>query len=299
MDFPRLSRALLLIPFCCAVMTANGQTASSTELQGRTVPSAHDLATNAPFSLSGTESLSVEVRPAETMSQQDKDLEAGAESVIREKAGFEDLGFGEGGWSYSQLVCPAFPNNLLLRFTRDQGKGERSMFSVSIPRQGEGNVRLIPILRKGYSLFSPAPINAMTVSAFNHILKEASNEPKPDFGAVAACYAALTGAPAVADASGRHIVRSDAPPILHLNADGGTDLMFSVGGAHRWLYDLEFNRAGKLAKASRSAEGADEAVRTVPSGKEPQWRPIPAGSEPKAHSIPASAEPTVKPVPVR
>jgi hypothetical protein len=68
-----------------------------------------------------------------------------------------------------------------------------SVFTVSIPRGGDGRVRIIPIQRRGYSLFSPAPINALTISAFNHI--RAEEHPKaPDWLGTGLCYAALAGA---------------------------------------------------------------------------------------------------------
>ena len=78
----------------------------------------------------------VEFRPADEMSQEDRDLEAGAESSIAERAGFQDLEFNEGKWNYQQIVCPALPNHLFLRFTRNNGIGDQSVFSVSIPRNG-------------------------------------------------------------------------------------------------------------------------------------------------------------------
>ena len=49
------------------------------------------------------------------------------------------------------------------------------MFSASIPRGGEGRVRIIPIVRKGYSLFSPARIGALTIASFNRIHSEEEN----------------------------------------------------------------------------------------------------------------------------
>jgi hypothetical protein len=94
------------------------------------------------------------------------------ETSIQERAGFQSLGFNEGDWAYEQLDCPALPNHLLLRFSRNEGTREMSMFSAAIPRNGEGKVRIIPKLRKGYSLFSPAPIGAMTILALNHIRAE-------------------------------------------------------------------------------------------------------------------------------
>jgi hypothetical protein len=137
---------------------------------------------------------SLEFLPYERMTPKDRDLEADAESSISEKAGLAGLEFNQGKWNYQQVVCPALPNHLFLQFTRNNGAGDASVFSASIPRGGDGRVRIIPILRRGYSLFSPAPINALTISAFNHILAEEHPAKAPDWLGTGLCYAALAGA---------------------------------------------------------------------------------------------------------
>src|SRR5580692_3474616 len=111
----------------------------------------------------------IHVRSAADMTQHDRDLEADAESSIQERAGFQNLEFNEVTWTYQQLDCEALPNHLFLRFSRNDGTRAMSMFSAAIPRNGDGRVHIIPIVRKGYSLFSPAPIAALTIAAFNHI----------------------------------------------------------------------------------------------------------------------------------
>lgn len=273
MSFPLARRALVIVVLCSA-----GLICAQQEVPGsKPIQSPRNPESRAPFSLTGTGSLVVQVRQAEAMSQQDKVLEAGAESVIREKAGFEDLGFNEEGWTYKQLICPAFPNHLLLRFTRNGSSGERSMFSVSIPRTMEGQIRVVPILRKGYSLFSPAPVNAMGLGAVRHMLAEEPAENKPEFGALAVCYAALTGAPSVAAPNGESIEPA-APPAVDTNADGSFDLRFSMAGARPMRYDLFFDRKGRLIKASRSEDGVSTA-HTIPAGPAPKEYSIPQGRQ--------------------
>jgi hypothetical protein len=99
---------------------------------------------------------SIEFLPAEQMSEKDKLLEADAESSIQERTRWTDIAFNEGQWNYRQVVCTAFPNHLFLQFTRNSGAGDVTMFSASIPRNREGRVRIVPVQRHGYSLFSPA-----------------------------------------------------------------------------------------------------------------------------------------------
>ena len=136
----------------------------------------------------------LEFRPYDQMTPQDRDLAADAESAIDERAGFVGLEFNQGKWSYQQICCSALPKHLFLQFTRNNGTGDVSVFSASIPRGGDGRVRIIPIVRRGYSLFSPAPINALTISAFNHIRAEEHVDTTPEWLATGMCYAALAGA---------------------------------------------------------------------------------------------------------
>jgi hypothetical protein len=99
----------------------------------------------AAFSAEQTNPLShsIQIISEAEMSRADRDLVADAQSSIQERAGFENLEFDNGGWTYRELVCPALPNHLFLRFTRDDGTRHMSMFSASIPRDGNGRVHII------------------------------------------------------------------------------------------------------------------------------------------------------------
>ncbi len=100
----------------------------------------------------------------------------------------------QGTWNATQVVCPALPHHLFLRYTRNNGTGDVTVFTASIPRNGDGRVRIIPIQRRGYSLFSPAPINALTISAFNHIRAEEPDDQRAaNWLGNGLCYAALAG----------------------------------------------------------------------------------------------------------
>ncbi len=201
---------------------------------------------------------SIELRAPSQMTQQDRDVEADGEASIRERVSFSNLEFNEGKWSYQQLVCPSLPNHVLLRFTRNNGAGDVSVFSASIPRGGDGRVRIIPILRRGYSLFSPAPINALTISAFNHIRAEEHLDGAPDWLGTALCYAALAGAhpqvAQVADYSQGENFPAAMPAILQIPIRGGAIIRFTDTTAHprpmEWT--MTFNRKGKLLKATHA-----------------------------------------------
>lgn len=126
-------------------------------VEGRLVP---PPVSPTPFSTDAStrhSAFSVEFRPADRMTEADRLLAADAESSIAEHAGLNGFEFEQGRWSYQQVVCPALPHHLFLQYTRNNGVGDVTVFSASIPRGGEGRVRIIPILRRSYSLFRPRP----------------------------------------------------------------------------------------------------------------------------------------------
>jgi len=225
---------------------------------------------------------SIRLLAPEQMSEADRNLEAEAESSVAERAGFADIAFNEGKWSYGELVCPAFPNHLFLRFTRNNGTGDVSVFSASVPRNGEGRVRIIPIQRRGYSLFSPAPINAMTVAAFNRIRSEEDVE-AVDWGGMALCYAALAGAnPEIgfsAPLTGGLTKINSMGPVLANEPKGGAVIHLTDEGAQPrpMEWSLIFNAKGRLIKAAH-APAALSATKKVPASDGKQvTTPVPGG----------------------
>lgn len=214
----------------------------------------------APFPANGARKpiSTIELRSADELTQQDRLLIADSESSIAEHAGFAGLEYGQSNWTYREIGCPTFPNHLFLQYMRNNGSGDVTMFSVSIPRNGEGRVRIVPILKRGYSLFSPAPINALTISAFNHIRAEEGESANSDWLGNALCYAALAG-------SVPQIVPPDATPAVHkpiaaLNAamdiqmqgHGMETIRFDDAAArpHAMEWTMTFARNGKLIKAT-------------------------------------------------
>jgi hypothetical protein len=215
-----------------------------------------------PFSLSarGRDQL-IEFRATDQMIAKDREVVANAESSIAERAKFLGMEFDEGKWNYEQVVCSAIPNHILLRFTRNNGTGDSSVFSVSIPRNGDGRVRIIPIQMRGYSLFSPAPVNAMAISAFNRIRSEEHFDTPPDWLATGLCYAGLTGGrPQVAlsvdrfDGSKNSLA---APPKLQIQHGGNVILSFvDLSTAQRPIeWTMEFDGHGKLLRILHKAAG--------------------------------------------
>lgn len=198
----------------------------------------------------------IEFRSAAQMTATDRLLAADAESSIAEHAGLNGFELEQGTWSYQQVVCPALPNHVFLQYTRNNGVGDVTVFSASIPRGGEGRVRIIPILRRGYSLFSPAPINALTISAFNHIRSEEQAGTSSSWLGNGLCYAALAGAhPRIAAANQEPAVnRSIAAlrAVMDVPFKGGEVIRFVDDAAtpKPMEWTMTFSYRGKLIKAA-------------------------------------------------
>jgi len=214
-----------------------------------------------PFSTIATRQkpvYTVAFRSADEISREDRLLIANAESSIAEHAGFAGLEYQQDRWAYRQIVCPTFPNHLFLQYTRNNGEGDVSVFSASIPRNGEGRVRIVPILKRSYSLFSPAPINSLTISAFNHIRVEEGEAADSDWLGNALCYAALAGArPEIAPAEAAPALQRPIPALtaamdVEMNAPGEEVIRFDDADAHphpmQWT--MTFSRKGRLMKAT-------------------------------------------------
>ncbi len=228
---------------------------------------------------------SIQLRTPDAMSQQDRLLEADSESSVAERAGYADIAFNEGKWSYRQLVCPALPNHLFLRFTRNNGSGDVSVFSASVPRNNQGHIRIIPIERRSYSLFSPAPINALTIAAFNRI--RAEDQPDAPAGHAASwlgtalCYAALAGANPLAapeDAATAKNFPSASAPSLEIPAQGGAIARFTDFSTvpRPMVWTLIFNAKGKLLKATHAPSGMHQEKPIPPSTAEQNAKPVPS-----------------------
>jgi len=224
-----------------------------------------------PFQLepSGSNTARMVVFRSESdMTQADRDLAASAQPAIRADAALAGVEFDRGNWSYQQLECQALPGHLFLLYKGDNGTGDVSLLSAAIPRTGHGHVRLIPIQRRGFSLYSPAPVNAVTIGAFNRLRAGEHTTKQADWLATALCYAALTGAHP--DTSPIQEKSSDAsltlsfPPTLEVGGDGESTVHFvDSAPAKPTQWALTFDSKGKLLKVTISAV-ALYAIKPVP-----------------------------------
>jgi hypothetical protein len=228
---------------------------------------------------------SIEYRSAEDMTEQDKELAANAESAIGEHAGLVGLEFNQasdrGKWSYQQVVCPALTNHVFLQFTRNNGVGDVSEFSASIPRGGDGRVRIIPILRRGYSLWSPAPVNALTISTFNHIREEEHADQVSDWLGVGLCYASLAAGHRVEAFAEQKEAGLEYPtamtPSIEISTSGGAIISFTDVSAsqHPMEWGMEFDGKGVLLKARHKSEPVAVVTKVPEPGPDSPGKPVP------------------------
>jgi hypothetical protein len=247
----------------------------------------HPVERSVPFALGDSGNVNtIAFLTVDQMSRKDTDLVADAESSINEHVGRIGLEFNQGKWSYQEVVCPALPNHLFLQFTRNNGTGDVSVFSASIPRNGEGRVRIIPIQLRGYSLFSPAPINAMTISAFNHIRGEEHFDSAPAWLGTGLCYAALAGGHPKAALAAKDIESEKfpeaMPALLEVPNHGGATVSFADVAAtpHPMEWTMIFDGKGKLLKAAKkpAAMIPVKVIRPTPMVVKGNAMPQPAGT---------------------
>ncbi len=188
------------------------------------------------------------------MNAADRALAAKMQPAIRGAAELAGMDFDKSQWSYRQLECQAVPNHLFLLFENNGGAGDVSLFSVSIPRAGNGHLRILPAARRGFTLFAPAPVNALAIAAFNRIRAEEPKGPPADWLAAGLCYAALTE-PRLAIALSPHEA-PDAdfglsfPPSLEVGPLGESTVRFvNVQAASQPMqWALTFDAKGQLVK---------------------------------------------------
>jgi hypothetical protein len=151
-------------------------------------------------------------------------------------------------------------------------------------------VRLMPVLRRGYSLFSPAGVNAGTIAAFNQIRREDGAGSNVGWLETGLCYAALAGAdPSVGPLTGDQVFSTPTPPIavMEVPLQGGAIVRFTdqASQPHPTLWILTFNPQGTLQK-----------VEHQPAVPGPRWI-IPENQKVQAQPAPAARNLPVTPVP--
>jgi len=192
------------------------------------------------------------------------------EGGIASAAKIYGYNLGAGNWTLDQVQCVAMPKVSLLHYREAFPDGAESRFTAVVPLEGEGPVRIVPVLHRNATPFLPAPVNPRNYSLFNELVQ--GTAAKGTWLDLSACYAALTGAD-----SG---VRSElgiagAPrPTVHTDPGGETHrVTFATrqGESGYKIWNVSFDRFGRVMNATTEDE-------SVYAGKapSPRKRPEPA-----------------------
>jgi hypothetical protein len=239
----------------------------------------------APFSLNPSPSAAanaIEFRSEDGMTVADRNLVTTAAPAINRAATHAGFDLGTGGWSFQQLVCQALPDHIFLLYSGNNGANDVSLFSAAISRSDHDRTRIIPIQRRGFSPYSPAPVNPITIAEFNRIRDGEPSKSSADWLATGICYAALTGAhpessPSAKNASSGGLTLS-FPPILEVGSSGQATVRFvdfaTTPQPTQWA--LQFNSAGRLLTVDHFATPAF-AVKPIPSATSQRHSPKSSG----------------------
>jgi len=242
---------------------------SGSSYQKKSLPATETIAPSAFNLSSSADAHPIEFLSQDEMTDADRAIAATAQPPIRKDATLAGFDLDTGTWTYQQLVCAALPSHVFLVFRGDNGKGDVSLFSASIPRDNGGHVRIIAIQRRGFSLFSPTPVNPLTISAFNRIRANDPPGKSADWLSTALCYAALTGShPQTTSSPGKSGgvgLSLTLPPTLEIGSHGESNVRFvDVSPARQPMqWALSFDPKGQLVKVTQFASPPFQ-VKTVP-----------------------------------
>jgi hypothetical protein len=260
---------LMTVAVCGAVAQTPMPTSSSEpeDMHGLKVREIHPKATPTPFPLDARTGRvqTLVFRAPEQMTAADRDLAESNQAELARRAGLQGFDLthdepGRGSWGYEQAVCPVFPEHLILEYSRSNGPGDVTLFSVVIPR-GDGHVRVIPVRRRSYSLFTPASSNALTLNDFNHMVVEGHEGLSPDWLTLSLCYAALAGghvrAALQAETPAEEVFPLFFPAKLTVSRKGGAEVHLADVTPNTKAMDwiLNFAQSGRLLKVRHRVSG--------------------------------------------
>ncbi len=245
------------------------------DLHGLKVRPSRSQPLSSPFPLDAHTGSQPELKflsPAE-MSERDRGLVLVNENEIARRAELQGLRFdpsesGQGRWEYEQAVCPAFPDHVILAYSRVNDAGDVSLFSAILPRV-EGHVRVIPARRRSYSMWTPVSTNSLTLNDFNHMVRETPEGLDADWLTLGLCYSALTGghvrAALQAKSAAEEKFPLSPPATLVVSGKGDAEVRFSdtTDEVRHMTWVMSFSKNGKLLKVrhGNSRELTERAVK--------------------------------------
>lgn len=203
------------------------------------------------------------LEPAQ-MSSADNEVVANLSAELAKQAALANFDISQPAWHYQQIVCPAFPNYVLLTFMHGPEEEGSSRFVALLPRDSS-EVRIVSTYAHGLLPFEASWNRPGTFEVFNAMLRrERGSAPlsyAPNWLVIAIGYAESSGYPVqVLNYTPRpdpsmDLLRLDAnQPQMQIATDQSADVTFSdvsrPGITSNWR--IHFDRHGEITSASRS-----------------------------------------------
>jgi len=200
---------------------------------------------------------SLEHRAPDAIDSADRDLLHARQKELISEAQFYGYDITAGNWIYDQAICPQLPNTVLLHYLNKFPDGSESLFTVLVPRNA-GRVRIVPVLYRNASPFSPAVKNPRNFVIFNSLVpadiarKDAGLEGK--WLSLGVCYAEVVGGrPNVPNEPSLDVATIKAP-LATFRIDASTNqrqVQFSDRDAAKvfTIWTISLNKNGRVTGA--------------------------------------------------
>ena len=235
------------------------------------------------------------------MSDGDRRLVDSRKKELVSEAEFFGYDINAPGWTYQQAICPQLPNTVLLHYLYKFPDDTQSQFTALIPR-GAGRVRIVPVLYRNSSPYSPAVKNPRNFTIFNSLVPadvaQKDVDPEGNWLSLGVCYAEMVGSrPNVPDEPSLDTATIKAP-VATYRYDSTTkqrQVQFSDRDSPKIfkIWTISLNEQGRVTGADN--EDYDTYVARIVQAPEPKGRITP----PPVREIPEPPQPpsTVTPAP--
>src|SRR5271156_5170461 len=252
---------------------------------------------------------SLEHRTPNAMDSADRDLLRARQKELINEAQFYGYDITTGNWTYDQAVCPQLPSTVLLHYLNKFPDGSESLFTALVPRN-VGRIRIVPVLYRNASPFTPAVKNPQNFVIFNTLVpaeiarKDSSLDGR--WLSLGVCYAEVVGGrPNVPNEPSLDVATIKAP-LAPFRIDATTNqrqVQFSDRDAAKvyTIWTISLNQNGRVTAADNEDYGTYVA-RIVQAPPPPsRTTPLPApvittttAPPPPSSVTPAAPEPPSK-----
>jgi hypothetical protein len=210
------------------------------------------------------------------MSDADYQVVSNLSPELSKQAALVNFDISDPGWHFQQIVCPAFPDYVLLSFSHGPDESGSSRFGAVLPRR-DSQVRVVSTYAHGLLPFQASWNRPGTFEVFNQMLSQQRGDlplsRAPNWLMIALCYAELSGYPVQ--------VLSTTPlpdptldmqrlganrPQMVIAPDQSAVVQFSDVShpAVTTNWKVSFNQHGQITAASRSQSPQSEKIALKP-----------------------------------